>query len=452
VEYLRAWICSTNNFFEMNEEEKKQFIKDCEKYKDDLKNLGDLDVKMKGHVEKLDGLISKAGDQAKDAAETASQKVATELKDEIKKVAGDYKELSETLVTAQKHQDEIDVAVKKLGQEGSGGDRKATLKSLLYDMLGKDGMKEQLQSKKTFEEDFDLKVVGDMGTGTHLSGVSSPLVTDFQQFPGVIYDPARPVRVRDIMSVTPTSEGLIKWTRELGGEGGAAMVPEAVLKPQIDKDIERVSRPVEKIASYFRVPEEMIDDIPFLQTYLVQRGVDDLMNVEDTQLLIGTGVTPQLFGMLVEAAAYVDVLADASTQEFDVLAAAVTQIRNLHYNPTGILIHPSRFLQMLLIKDSQDRYLLPNVYTGVAPSIMGVPVLVNTAIDSDAFLVGDFRGGATLFQRKGVSVRFFDQDRDNAIQNMITIVIEERLANVVQRPNAFAASTGFDAAIIAGQS
>ena len=67
----------------------------------------------------------------------------------------------------------------------------------------------------------------------------------------------------------------------------------------------------------------------------------------------------------------------------------------------------------------------------------GVQIIETTAIGVGEFLVGDFQRGAQLFDRKTASINFYDQDEDNAQKNLITVVIEERLALAVYRPNAF---------------
>jgi hypothetical protein len=61
---------------------------------------------------------------------------------------------------------------------------------------------------------------------------------------------------------------------------------------------------------------------------------------------------------------------------------------------------------------------------------------MNSTALADKFIVGD-RNYATIAVRAGISVRFYDQDQDNAIKNLVTVVIEERLALVVKRTDAF---------------
>ena len=60
--------------------------------------------------------------------------------------------------------------------------------------------------------------------------------------------------------------------------------------------------------------------------------------------------------------------------------------------------------------------------------------------DGDIF-VGNFASGAYLLDRKQSTIKYFDQDRDNAIKNLITIVIEERVALPVVQPDSFVYTT-----------
>jgi HK97 family phage major capsid protein len=53
---------------------------------------------------------------------------------------------------------------------------------------------------------------------------------------------------------------------------------------------------------------------------------------------------------------------------------------------------------------------------------------------SGYFGVGAFNSAAFLFERQGITVEFFDQDRDNVQKNLVTVRIEERIACVTQRP------------------
>jgi hypothetical protein len=73
---------------------------------------------------------------------------------------------------------------------------------------------------------------------------------------------------------------------------------------------------------------------------------------------------------------------------------------------------------------------------GLVPQLSGLRVLIQNQIAAGTFLVGDPRTTA-IFDRAGTTVRVFEQDQDNAIKNLITVVIEKRLALVNYRPSAW---------------
>ncbi len=355
--------------------------------------------------------------------------------------------IQETLKKQQDHIDNLDI---KLQSKKSGIGKDFSMVQNIKAIVEKEADKIKFsnnRAKTPIELNLEYKVVGDMGTATHTTGEVVPPT----RVPGVVWDPANPVRIRSLMSVGTTNSNLIRFPRETGGEGGAAMVAEAGTKPQIDKDIATVDRAIRKLAAYARVPEEMMDDIEFLQSYLSTRMIDDLKDLEDTQLLTGDNTGNNIEGLVTAGVTYVDAFTLASATEFDLLRFAVQQIAVKHYRATGILLHPTRLAKMSILKDTQNRYLLDSIYTGIGPNIGGIPIIENTAIAEDSFLVGDFRRGAQLWDRMSANIRFYDQDQDNAIKNMITIVVEERICNTIYRPNAFVKSTGFDAAIAAAK-
>lgn len=68
--------------------------------------------------------------------------------------------------------------------------------------------------------------------------------------------------------------------------------------------------------------------------------------------------------------------------------------------------------------------------------VAGIPIIQTNALNDDDFLLADFPMLTTLFDRTGVNVRFYDQNEDNAIKNLVTVVIEARLALPTYLPNA----------------
>ena len=187
----------------------------------------------------------------------------------------------------------------------------------------------------------------------------------------------------------------------------------------------------------------MMEDTEQLTSYISSRVPSKLMAAEDDQLLGGSGTSPNLHGLrntgtIWSTGASGFGAADfANPQQFDVLITAVNQLAKFNYRPNYILLHPTDFHKILSLKDSDNRYLKDQVYQGLQPNFMGIPVVVNTAMAEGEFIVGDFATGAQLWVRENVSVEFFEQDTDNVQKNFITVRVQERIGFTTYLPNAF---------------
>jgi HK97 family phage major capsid protein len=304
-----------------------------------------------------------------------------------------------------------------------------------------DKLKEYKETKKGFALDMETKVVGTMASATNLTG---SYFVPAQNVPGVVARPYNDVHMRDLLPVGQTGSNTIRFVQDNGGEGGPTMVAEGATKPQIDRDLQILDSPVRKIATYFRVPEEMIEDIPYLQSFLAQIGVEEVMAVEDTQILYGDGTGQNLTGVATTATAFAagTSVIGATANEFDVLRAAKKQLRVAKFRPTIALVSPIDYFNMTSKKDSTNNYLFIQGLNGNTRGAMvdGLQVIEHNSVTAGDFIVGDPRNTA-IFDRAGTTVRLYDQDQDNAIKNLITIVIEKRLALVNYRPTAWVKGT-----------
>ena len=283
------------------------------------------------------------------------------------------------------------------------------------------------ETKKGFAMELDTKVVGDMSSATSLTGsyFVAPTVV-----PGVSAKLFESVHVRDLLPKGTTNSNVVRFVVDNGGEGGPAMTAEAAAKPEIDRDLQIKDANVRKIATYFRLPEEMVEDIDYIVSFLSTIGVEEVMAVEDNQLLYGDGTGQNLsgFNTLGTAFAAGTSVIGATANNFDVIGAAKKQLRtNKFGGPLYALINPTDYYDMRYKKDSAGNYLFQS-NQGVTPlQIDGVTILEHTSVTAGGFFVFTPRA-ASVYDRAGVTVRLYDQDQDNAIKNLVTMVIEKRLA------------------------
>src|SRR5690606_24771711 len=102
-----------------------------------------------------------------------------------------------------------------------------------------------------------------------------------------------------------------------------------------------------------------------------------------------------------------------------------------------IVLTPTDWHNIELTKDNENRYLMANPQGNLPPMLWGRPVVESDAMPADQFLVGAFRLAATLFDREQATLAISTEDRDNFVKNLVTILVEERIALAVSRPRAF---------------
>jgi HK97 family phage major capsid protein len=286
--------------------------------------------------------------------------------------------------------------------------------------------------------DLQLKVVGDVGTANFTTS-GTVTFNGPTMIPGVWGPQYRRTRMRDILGTTPVNSDSVAVIRAVAGEGGPTGVVTGAVKPQSDRDWVKVIIPITKVAHYYTIPEEWLEDTSWLAADITETGINDLMNVEDNKII--SNVTAGEFGGLVQnSTAYASptglALGIEAANNYDVLVAAMTQLRNANRDPNFIVTDNDAYARMILTKATTGEYVFgaPNVSI---PNVFGVPIypMTVTAL-ADKFIVGD-RSQATVAVRSGVSVRFYDQHANNAIYNLVTVVIEERIALVVKNTAAF---------------
>lgn len=184
----------------------------------------------------------------------------------------------------------------------------------------------------------------------------------------------------------------------------------------------------------------MVEDYDQLSSYLSSRIPSKVLTAEDDQIVGGNGVSPNFLGLFNSGTAFDtstnNPLADSvdNANEFDVLVASMNQLAINEYSADNIVLNPSDFHKILLLKDTQNNYLKDQVYQGLQPNFMGVPVILNTEIPSGQFLVANFAQSCQYWVRDNVSLEFFEQDSDNVQKNFITVRAQLRGALATYLP------------------
>lgn len=273
------------------------------------------------------------------------------------------------------------------------------------------------------------------------TGQNQPLVPS-DRLSGIIHEPNRLLRMRDVLAVGRTSSNLIEFAKEnvftnnAGPQvGNSPEEFENVTKPESGITFTLDSEPVTTLAHWIPVSKQVLADSPMLQSYINGRLVYGLKLKEDTQILNGTGINGELQGLVTNQTAYSTSSPLDYTTGLDVIRDAMTQAFTSEYMPTAIVLNPTDWATIELEKDSQGRYMFANPQTAASPRLWGLPVVVTNSMTAGQFLVGAFDMAAQLWDREDASIEV-GLNNDDFTKNMVTILCEERLALTIYRSAA----------------
>lgn len=377
-----------------------------ENVKNQLDQLGNI----------IDAKIEKANGQV---LENANGKIDEVLKGEINNLTQKFNERFDSLEVANQ---------KMFETKNESKDFKTNLAKAIND-----GAIEGLVKGNSNAASFEIKA--DMTMNADYTGEVVPA----DRVPGFKFDPSRAQNMRSIIPNGSTGSDVVRFVKESGYSNGAAAAAEGSALGQSDFDMTASSVNVEKIGTYLRISEEMLADTQQLTSYISNRVPAKLLEVEDTQILSGNGSSPNLSGLyssgtnfdVSSSGAYYQSVEAAN--EFDVLVASINQLALSNYKPNYIILNPTDFHKILLLKDSTNKYLKDQVYQGLQPNFMGVPVIVNNAITAGTLFVGDFNS-AQLWIRENLSVSFHREDGINIREGFVTVRCQERIALATYLP------------------
>lgn len=384
----------------------------------------------------MDKTLEQLADENVKALNALVDPIAQKMIDNEKVTAAELKKAGELYSALQKQYDELDMKLQKATMQPELSE---TFGSVLAKTMNDEWLaKYKSNRRSSFEikgHDLHSKTAG---TVVRVADTIQPQFTQF------VYSPARKFHVRDIIPVGTTSSATVWMPYESAITNSIARVAEGGAKPLSDFTPAVVKWAVEKIATTLKFSEEILEDMPQFISYLTTRWLELLKQAEDNKLLYGTG-SSDIKGLTVSGAAYSDVLASSLVKRYDVLMAAVYQIKTANFTPNYVLVNPADGLKIRGEKDTSGQPIFPAYTNNSVMSVGGVTIIETPAVVAGDFLAGDFNMGAQIFDRKSANISFYDQNEDDATKNLILAVIEERLALVTFHPSAFCFGTFLNA-------
>lgn len=277
---------------------------------------------------------------------------------------------------------------------------------------------DSIRNEKSF---MTMMKVGTMNLTDNLTGTSqvsyvqNPIMRSF-------YNP----HLYDVFRIIPTATGNVSFPRGKSpvGEGSFGAQTEGNDKAQLDYDVEMVNTSVPFISGYVKVTRQMLQDLPFLQSYLSQSLVEDWNRAVNTRFLnnIATNSTALSTGETVTVAKMISGLA---------------QHGDLGLGMANIILTTWDAWSKVLLTKPSDYSVPASVAIDAAGTVRinGVPVVPHSQVTGSRFYIINTDAFA-IAQASGFQVRSTEFDQSDFIKNLVTYRAEARIELLSFQPKA----------------
>lgn len=368
--------------------------------------------------------------------------------DSIEKNIGDVKkELDEGKTTAKAYQEEI----KRLGDEQlklakaiedvtqsvdkSVAEHKDVNKSLGQLAYEAGDLKSYEAGTKLFEVS---KAVATSGAANSIERTT--LTPAYQA--GMVTMPERELFLENLFPHISVSTDAIEYLKEGGVTDGSKVTKEGTKlgESTITKPTLHTANCV-NIGAYATVTHQLITNEGAFSAYINEKLQYKLQANIENQLINGVGGATELSGLLTEGN-YTDKVADIQAKlktgatMFDFALLLKTAFTSQNIVPEALILNPEDWTELCLLKDTKGYYLLGGPQSIASQQLWGVKVITTPLVNKGKFILGNFRLGATIYDREALQFRISDQDGENFKSQLFTLRVTRRLGFAVENPLA----------------
>ncbi|MGH7540866.1 MAG: phage major capsid protein [Gemmatimonadota bacterium] len=287
-----------------------------------------------------------------------------------------------------------------------------------------------------------LSLLSGNGRFAATADVGAMIDDDQRRFPPIGI-PVRAIRLMDLVTVGATDSDQIIFVEETTRTDAAAETALGTAYAEASYVYTERTSPVRDIGHFTPAHRSNLADRGQVQSLLegrLQNGVERRL---ESQMLAGDGVGVNLRGIL-NTTGIGTVARNTAGGEprVEAIHRAITAIRlALFGEPDGVLIHPTDYEETVFEKGTDGQYLLGPVAQQSSRTLWGFPAVVSNVITANTSLVGNFRSGAVLWMRAGVSVRASDSHASFFTERRVALLAELRAAFAAWQPQAFCTVT-----------
>lgn len=243
----------------------------------------------------------------------------------------------------------------------------------------------------------------------------------------------RKVYLLDLLPHIPVTQGSIEYVQDVTPLADMANKPtevaESGTKPQAGITLELKTEAAAVIAAWVNITRQAATDVPQIQAYLDNRLRYGIKRKADAQAISGTGVAPQLRGLLNRTG--IISYAPGSEARYKSIRHTIRLMEDVETVPEIIVLNPADAELFDLSNEAAAGLHAVNAMTGdlqspSARTAWGLTQVRSTAIASGTALLVDPMAVA-VFDRQEITAYMTDSHASNFTSNILTLMLECRL-------------------------
>jgi HK97 family phage major capsid protein len=302
------------------------------------------------------------------------------------------------------------------------------------------GARIELPKIEVMSRDEALRLLSAGSLQAATADIASIVVDDFRR-DFIVPIPVRMVKLLDLIQISTTDSDQVDYVEETTRTDAAAETAPGTAAPEASYVYTNKQAPVRDIVHFTPAHRRNLADAGQARALLegrLQNGVERRL---ESQLVSGDGSGENLRGVLNTSG--IASVARGTDPRIEAIHKGITQVRlNGFVEPDALLLHPSDYEEAIFEKDANGAYLLGPASQQESRTVWGFPTVVSTVIAANTSLVGQFRQGAVLWLRSGVSLSASDSHSTFFTERRVALMAELRAAFAAWQPKLFAQVTG----------
>ena len=300
-----------------------------------------------------------------------------------------------------------------------------------------------------FERAEKRKVAGTMVT----ANANTPFAYN-SEFLGS-FTPNAPTPLSNYLSSSSTSTNYLEYMDWVKKDGTPIMVGEGVNATDVDYNLTLKSLALQRLPIKAVVAKSIFNSQNEVQTGVKKMMDIDLINAMNAEIVSGNGTAPHVKGLVTYSQSIVTTPYSTKVpgaNEGDVLVIAIMQQIGMLFQPSVVLVHPTDYTKILLLKDTTLNSVNSKAITfeNGKLKVLNVPIEVNLGLIAGSFY--SVAGGDIEFKynsNTGTSATVITNDTQNVVAGTATFVLDLNF-NLAQPDSKIGAVIGGNFAGIIG--